>query len=211
MALTNDQIVAKNFKQFYQQIKPFLNPTVTTGFTPIGTMVSIVGTTPPLNYLKCDGTIYNVAEFPDLAEYFNRQFGSKNYFGGDGTNTFAVPNVQDSALTIYCIACKNIYVEIFDKSDLYSTDEKAVGEWIDGKPIYQKCLTGTFTFNSGVWTATTIQSGTVDNLISCNVIDTSGSAFQFPCTKGTTYVEIYNSMPGKITVGTIILQYTKVS
>jgi hypothetical protein len=27
----------------------------------------------------------------------------------------------------------------------YSTEEKVVGKWIDGKPIYQKTLTGTFT------------------------------------------------------------------
>ena len=26
----------------------------------------------------------------------------------------------------------------FSKSDLYSTDEKLIGVWIDGKPLYQK-------------------------------------------------------------------------
>ena len=31
----------------------------------------------------------------------------------------------------------------FNKSDLYSTDEKIVGQWIDGKPLYQRVLVET--------------------------------------------------------------------
>ena len=31
----------------------------------------------------------------------------------------------------------------FNRSDLYSTDEKIVGQWTDGKPLYQKTLSGT--------------------------------------------------------------------
>lgn len=27
----------------------------------------------------------------------------------------------------------------FSKGDMYSTDEKMIGQWIDGKPLYQKC------------------------------------------------------------------------
>lgn len=34
-------------------------------------------------------------------------------------------------------------VQYFDKSNVYSTDEKMIGQWIDGKPLYQK------TFNCG--------------------------------------------------------------
>ncbi len=29
----------------------------------------------------------------------------------------------------------------FSKGDLYSTDEKMIGQWIDGKPLYQKTIT----------------------------------------------------------------------
>lgn len=31
----------------------------------------------------------------------------------------------------------------FNRADLYSTDEKIIGRWIDGKPLYQKVFTGT--------------------------------------------------------------------
>lgn len=36
----------------------------------------------------------------------------------------------------------------FSKGDLYSTDEKMIGQWIDGKPLYQKTVSGTFTAQS---------------------------------------------------------------
>lgn len=62
MALTNDQITAQNFKDFYEQIRPYLN-----------------------------------GQVPTFANQFSR-------------------------------------------SDLYSTDEKIIGQWIDGKPLYQKTI-----------------------------------------------------------------------
>ena len=41
---------------------------------------------------------------------------------------------------LFCIATKNIYL---NPSLDYSTDEKVVGTWIDGKPIYQKTFVDT--------------------------------------------------------------------
>ena len=112
------------------------NYAIRTGFTPVGTVISIMGTTPPRLYLLCDGHEYNIADFQPLADYFEDQFGSVNYFGGDGTTTFKVPNItgapQDS---MFCIATQNIYIE--GRHD-YSTIEKVSGVWVDGKPIYER-------------------------------------------------------------------------
>lgn len=199
----------------------------TLGFTPVGTVISVMGTTAPQNYLACDGTAYNIADYPVLSAYIEEQFGTVNHFGGDGTTTFAVPDLRgeflrgtgtnshanqgsgaavgvhqdatehvfsatspannvlymyapnkssdwdtvkkaDAAITVstgtalyvsanetpsettggymsrptntsvlYCIASTNIYVEArFD----YSTTEKAIGTWIDGKPLYEKTM-----------------------------------------------------------------------
>ena len=212
------------------------------GFTPIGTIISVMGTSAPANYLKCDGTVYKISVYPELANYFEQQFGSKDHFGGDGTTTFAVPDLQgeflrgtgtnsnagqgsggnvgehqdateipntyyqfnarlvqygaasnigsdaysirtknadasinDFSITtkhdfletnnqgevpaedvsthksvrptntsvLYCIACRNIYVSTVDDRNIYSTTEKIVGEWIDGKPLYQKTFNAT--------------------------------------------------------------------
>jgi len=98
MALTNDQITAQNFKEFYGQIRPYLNGAAHSGFTPVGVVISVMGKTAPLNYLVCDGTVYNIADYPELAAYFARQFDVCNFFGGDGVTTFAVPDLRGEFL-----------------------------------------------------------------------------------------------------------------
>lgn len=62
--------------------------------SPVGTIISYMGKTAPTGYLICDGTVKNVSEYPALAQHIKTQFGSSNYFGGDGTTTFAVPDLR---------------------------------------------------------------------------------------------------------------------
>lgn len=65
---------------------------------PLGTVINFMGTTAPDYYLACDGTIYNILEYSALANFFEEQFGSVNHFGGDGTTTFAVPDLRGEFL-----------------------------------------------------------------------------------------------------------------
>ena len=65
---------------------------------PTGCIIQMMGVTAPLGYLACDGTIYNIADYQNLANYFTAQFGSANNFGGDGTTTFAVPDLRGEFL-----------------------------------------------------------------------------------------------------------------
>ena len=69
-----------------------------TGFTPVGSLIFYDGLTPPDNYLVCDGTVYNIADYPELANHYETQYGSKNAFGGDGVTTFAVRDLQGEFL-----------------------------------------------------------------------------------------------------------------
>lgn len=62
--------------------------------TPVGHILSFIGTTAPEHYLICDGSVYNIANYPELARYFLKEFGEYNYFGGDGVTTFAVPDMR---------------------------------------------------------------------------------------------------------------------
>ena len=64
----------------------------------IGTIIPYMGNTPPREFLACDGTVYNITSYTELAEYINEQFGSYDYFGGDGTTTFAVPDLRGEFL-----------------------------------------------------------------------------------------------------------------
>lgn len=68
---------------------------------PIGSIISYMGVTAPKDYLICDGATYPIADYPDLSDFFQTQFGSKNYFGGDGTTTFAVPDMRNLFLRGY--------------------------------------------------------------------------------------------------------------
>lgn len=220
--MSNAKLVTKDdLKEMYQRILPYLGGSADAGFTPIGTIIAVMGNDAPANYLPCDGRVVNISDYPELADYFKEQFGSSNYFGGDGTTTFGIVDLsgeflrgagtnshenqgsgaevgehQDStevlsmwsntgkqlrirlestslatvlnedASTIYqtsqqylpstteqtseasyqgvrptntsvlfCIATKNIYL---NPSLDFSTSEKVVGTWIDGKPLYQK-------------------------------------------------------------------------
>ena len=65
---------------------------------PVGHIISYMGTIIPAHYLACDGSIYNISDYPKLAEHFLANFGSKNYFGGDGTTTFGVPDLRGEFL-----------------------------------------------------------------------------------------------------------------
>jgi len=102
MSVQNPERLAtkQDLKDMYDRIRPYMGGLVTSkaGFTPIGTIISVMGTTAPVNYLACDGTVYNIADYTELANYFNEQFGSINFFGGDGTTTFAVPDLRGEFL-----------------------------------------------------------------------------------------------------------------
>lgn len=67
--------------------------------SPIGTIIAYMGgTTAPENYLACDGSELNISDYPELATQFETGFGTKNHFGGDGTTTFKVPDLQGEFL-----------------------------------------------------------------------------------------------------------------
>lgn len=66
--------------------------------TPIGHIIATMSNDTPKHYLVCDGTEYNIADYPYLSEHFEKQFGLVNFFGGDGEVTFAVPDLRGEFL-----------------------------------------------------------------------------------------------------------------
>ena len=65
---------------------------------PIGEIIAFMGTTAPEHYLACDGATYDIGTYPRLELFFTTQFGTVNHFGGDGTITFAVPDLRGEFL-----------------------------------------------------------------------------------------------------------------
>lgn len=72
-----------------------------SGGNPVGTVISFLGLTAPAGYLVCDGAEYEITAYPDLADHFRQQFGAANHFGGNGTDTFCVPDMRNLFLRGY--------------------------------------------------------------------------------------------------------------
>ena len=80
-------------------------------------------------------------------------------------------NEYHQTILPYLGGMPDVLANKFSRADLYSTDEKMIGRWIDGKPVYQKV----FTFNSQLnvsynsWTQTdiSITGNNIERIISC--------------------------------------------
>jgi len=55
---------------------------------PSGTILSWPGTTAPSGFLLCDGSVYSISSYPNVAAIVG------STFGGNGTTTFAVPDLR---------------------------------------------------------------------------------------------------------------------
>ena len=104
MALTNPNkvVTEERLNEYHQKILPYLggNSMVACGggYAPIGTVIAYMGTSAPSDFLICDGTVYTISDYTELADFFEAQFGSSNFFGGDGNTTFAVPDLRGEFL-----------------------------------------------------------------------------------------------------------------
>jgi microcystin-dependent protein len=104
MSLTNPNkvVTEERLNEYHKMILPYLggNSMVACGggYAPIGTVIAYMGTRAPSDFLICDGTVYNIADYTELADFFEAQFGSANFFGGDGAATFAVPDLRGEFL-----------------------------------------------------------------------------------------------------------------
>ena len=90
--------------------------------TPVGHIISHMGTIAPKHYLICDGSEYNISDYPYLTQHMIDNFGSVNYFGGDGVTTFAVPDLIDSDINWYNINIENYTISA---SSIYGTGYEA--------------------------------------------------------------------------------------
>lgn len=70
-------------------------PPTDNGAVPTGSVMAFLALTAPKGYLVCDGSEHSIAAYANLALFIKEQFGTSNYFGGDGATTFAVPDMRN--------------------------------------------------------------------------------------------------------------------
>lgn len=68
------------------------------GFAPIGTINFFDASVAPNGWLACNGQEVNISDYPELATYYASVHGSSNFYGGNGTTTFAVPDLRGEFL-----------------------------------------------------------------------------------------------------------------
>lgn len=100
MSVTNpERVVTKqDLADFYTEIFPYLGGSAASGFTPVGTVIAVFAETAPTNYLVCDGTAYNKADYPELAAHLLALTTHSQYeVSGDSTK-FKVPDLRGEFL-----------------------------------------------------------------------------------------------------------------
>lgn len=169
--------------------------------TPVGHIISHTGKVAPKHYLMCDGAEYNISDYPYLAQHIKDNFGIINAFGGDGEKTFAVPKIDDAFLA--CIKYEPTYfmtnghINYFNPN-LYSKEEKVIGCWINGKPLYQKTFT-TKVPKVSTQIALTFSGLNVENIVqfvssfaNADIINTA------PNTSGDNYLSFWYNKVAKL-------------
>ena len=304
----NNLVTKQDLSTFYNNILPYLGGgTKLAG--PVGMIISYMGTTAPNGYLACDGSWFDIGDYPKLANWMMEEFESYSYFAlsgetvptgkfkvpdlrgeflrGTGTNSHANqgsganvgvhqdgtehPFITGNALGIYVRHLVNdtsLFLNVdsnvnpstkyfsangSDKDDtgtryahitsrptntsvlycikyeeyegdgageVYSTDERVVGKWIDGTPVYQKTIVAS-PISAGESWDTLGQINNVSTIVSLTGFlkgnNNSGYAIPMAGANGSWYAYLYYT-EGEIKCDSkgfasytpiVIVQYTK--
>ena len=143
--------------------------------------------------------------------------------GGGGSSTFAglddvdFSNLQDGQVAKYD-AQNEKWInanESGGSSHTYSTTEQVIGTWIDGKPLYEKIITGITYVAKASWENTGITIQNLDKVISCKFAQASGNLLYsfvdyFICRNGGNgAIEAWSTSSNQYTYGMAMVQYTK--
>lgn len=146
----------------------YVNTTQGIEDTPVGHIIAHMGTVAPKHYLICDGTEYNITDYPYLAQHIEDNFGSINFFGGDGETTFAVPDLRGeflrgagnngAAVGVHQEGTEHPRIAYSSKYNYFQLNSGIDHEYFDGRYVDKYVM-----LSEGVYTNTTTKEGTKTN------------------------------------------------
>lgn len=152
-------------------------------------------------------------EADDVQEAFEKVTKSLTYAEYE-----ALTDAEKNNGTIYLITDVNGTGDKFQPV-IYSEEEREIGVWTDGKPLYEKTinLSGTFTLNNNEWTnLVNLTDYSVDSVISCDMLFSSGNEqgvndgrVRFSYSSTTKYLRGAASTNTTIGNPTLTIRYTK--
>lgn len=108
------------------------------------------------------------------------------------------------------------YSGFTEPSNIYSTTEREVGVWIDGKPVYEKTvdLGSNVLIPSTTWTDINILKNGIDlilNIVGTNTTGTVWNSLNANRDSNSDYIQVFNLRNTDIAFRYVTFQYTKTS
>lgn len=129
----------------------------------------------------------------------------------------ALPASKLTDGVLYCIKDTGIVEGDKYAPIIYSLEEREVGVWTDGKPLYERV----FDFSTALsiqpsnWTLTNIDSTNIEKIVYCTGLHSDGTCYAFigadPTQSTHSKVGVWSARNTTITLKGLILQYTKIS
>lgn len=172
----------KRFEEIAQRI--YDNNNLNGERVPVGAVLGFMKFQAPEGYLVMDGSVYNITDYQNLAEYFQDNLGKINYFGGDGITNFAVPDASGE------------FIRGYDYTNLRDKDSaRGIGK-------HQDATEHAYLYNHSNGNFNGTESGSVPRYIDKGIV--GGKKINYVISQQHTgendYIKYYSSRPTNINV-----------
>lgn len=150
-----------------------------------------------------------------MALYIN---GNKTGGGGGNTDIVYLTQAEYDALPDSKLSDDKVYMITDVNGDgsqfqpvIYSEDEREIGVWIDGKPLYQKTflLSSSATLNKNSWTSVNVVIQNAENCLKCEIFLDQGDKSQWSAFGKfvNDTLQIFTTVD--LSIEKVTIQYTK--
>ena len=141
-------------------------------------------------------------------------------YSGGNANVIRLTQAEYDALPPTKLTDNNVYMITDVNGDgsqfqpvIYSEDEREIGVWVDGKPLYQKTVdfsSNPIELEENQWIDTPLSSIGIENIVDVKASTADGSTISWlGANRASTYVRLESIRSTNITITNFTIQYTK--